>query len=311
MKLVVFEGPDMCGKTTCLNEVIKHLEFIGIATFNHKYPDKTEVSTSDDIYNYLREHKFLNNMIDLDYMHTMHTRLRKVFDNYSIDDKATTDLMFEESFNSSVKYLEIIQFSLLNMINKLNSLDNLLSLCRDNFFNCILLDRYDLSGIVYDLAKIIEIERSKNVDLFLYKNIVKMFYEMIKNCMYTQALKIKDNVKLDNFKPYYVIFKKSKAIKDICEKNNTNRIIDMNDKDTVLQDIVSELYDDIIAWSVDKTDLSFYNKTGVKLDIEILSVIDTDKDYIRKDKLVNTSAISAGIVVDIKRKIDEGEKDDN
>lgn len=233
--------------------------------------------------------------------------------------------LLNASRTESTDINNIVKMAFYNMINKYNTFDQLLEL--SDTCDVVLVDRYILSSLVYDYARIADLvnfhdNKNKDLDtLFCEKMaIVSRLSNNYINALVDMLLLKSNSVELP-FK--HVIFRKSKAISVLSD---SSREYTSTDKNKYLQKVVEACYNTIYI-PEDKKDSLWIRNNCEEFELAILAVnsffenccndgrgiiIDTDKtinyekDNLSKEGLITslesvTSEITNYILKEIKR----------
>ena len=242
---IVFEGPDMCGKTSHIDTVVKTINELTKRNFKaFKFP----------VYDGFKGEKILKHL--------------KMF---NIDAIKSTD-----------KAIEALTMHAVNlMVNKLDAFNVLLEDCQctdENKCDGYIVDRFDISQIIYDIAwcKILY----KKV--ILKSTLMKFYYDALYRAFVTHEYYS------NKFDIQYIFFDSSKIISNISALDKDRRI-DKYDSNVKYQQVVSELfnifksadcgdsYKYIFNKSIDPAFRSILNQTVV--DSVLINNIDTDLYY--------------------------------
>lgn len=204
--MIVFEGPDMCGKTTQLDMAYNRLkqEYVNVAKW--KFPDYTGKCGQDILY------------------HLKHFNIKN---------------------RNAKRALEELRWNSINMVeNKFGAIsdsneDPVPSILYDEPYehaDVILCDRFTASQFVYDIAWI-PLLYKKHLFPFMYKKVYRGFAEDI-------LKRVNDTI--DYYSKYFdiefIYFDKSPFIKDHIERTSPDRRIDEYDSNTAYQRLVSDLF---------------------------------------------------------------------
>jgi hypothetical protein len=217
-KLIVFEGPDHCGKSAQANELCKRLTKNNLNFAFVKYP-----RYEDSIYGAMIRHMLYDNNINL------------------LNDEKCMD-----------------QFSYLQLMDKLNSVDYIYKLLNEHDF--VILDRYTLSGRIYD-SSIRYLLRCKADFDFTPENKDKIkeymeyylrewafsnvFRGPYYNHLFEDGLSILENNLYDI---YHILFRSSTYIETIVgydNKTNRDKERDNYENNYILPTVIKYVYDNI------------------------------------------------------------------
>ena len=219
----------------------------------------------------------------------------------------------------------IVKMTFYNTINKYNTFDQLLKLSYT--YDIVLIDRYILSSLVYDYARIADLvnlhdNKNKNLDVSFCEKITtisRLSNKCVNILIDMLLLKTENN----EFPFKHVIFRKSKAISVLSD---SSREYTSTDKNKYLQKVVESCYNTIYIPEDKKDSLSVRNNCE-EFELAILAVnnfvenccdkgkgiiIDTDKiinyekDNLSREGLIAslesvTSEITNYILQEIKR----------
>ena len=219
----------------------------------------------------------------------------------------------------------IVKMTFYNTINKYNTFDQLLKLSYT--YDIVLIDRYILSSLVYDYARIADLvnlhdNKNKNLDVSFCEKITtisRLSNKCVNILIDMLLLKTENN----EFPFKHVIFRKSKAISVLTD---SSREYTSTDKNKYLQKVVESCYNTIYI-PEDKKDSLWVRNNCEEFELAILAVnnffenccdkgkgiiIDTDKiinyekDNLSREGLITslesvTSEITNYILKEIKR----------
>lgn len=219
----------------------------------------------------------------------------------------------------------IVKMTFYNTINKYNTFDQLLKLSYT--YDIVLIDRYILSSLVYDYARIADLvnlhdNKNKNLDVSFCEKITtisRLSNKCVDILIDMLLLKTENN----EFPFKHVIFRKSKAISALSD---SSREYTSTDKNKYLQKVVESCYNTIYI-PEDKKDSLWVRNNCEEFELAILAVnnffenccdkgkgiiIDTDKiinyekDNLSREGLITslesvTSEITNYILKEIKR----------
>lgn len=219
----------------------------------------------------------------------------------------------------------IVKMTFYNIINKYNTFDQLLKLSYT--YDIVLIDRYILSSLVYDYARIADLvnlhdNKNKNLDVSFCEKITtisRLSNKCVNILIDMLLLKTENN----EFPFKHVIFRKSKAISVLSD---SSREYTSTDKNKYLQKVVESCYNTIYI-PEDKKDSLWVRNNCEEFELAILAVnnffenccdkgkgiiIDTDKiinyekDNLSREGLIAslesvTSEITNYILKEIKR----------
>jgi len=209
-RMIVFEGPDMSGKTTQANEVCEY---------------------------------FKNNKIEGKEYKIKYIKFPLVdgFKGFEIYDHLSK---FNFSENNLYKTLfEIVENETNLYLNKLQALDYMIK--EANKVDIIIVDRFDMSQLCYAFAWCLMLENACNKKKFMTKKSKENFLElvdMLKHKIINMTNEI-HSMYSEKFDIGYVKFEKSKCIENIVKNNNCNdRRFDKYDSNNEYQNYVSNLF---------------------------------------------------------------------
>lgn len=256
--IIIFEGPDCCGKTTQLNLLAKKLKNCIVIHSPRKQTNTTDCFklTMDTIYNeefmkklleigeknlslfnILRENLFRN--IDMNHQDRMNIirDINRIYNGFGCD---FNFVEFEDDYKAYYNG-EFIERNPLTMSTKI---DNLLEKFVTNPEECyIIFDRFYMSGYVYNSripASVIEAYIKTNRHI-----LSESFKECLHNLQYDISHKSFTNDKeldiyLNEFDTKTFVFKPSKIIKE--KFSSDNRKYDDYDKNIFINTISSDFY---------------------------------------------------------------------
>ena len=219
----------------------------------------------------------------------------------------------------------IVKMTFYNIINKYNTFDQLLKLSYT--YDIVLIDRYILSSLVYDYARIADLvnlhdNKNKNLDVSFCEKITTIS-RLSNKCVIILIDMLLLKTENNEFPFKHVIFRKSKAISVLSD---SSREYTSTDKNKYLQKVVESCYSTIYM-PEDKKDSLWVRNNCEEFELAILAVnnffekccdkgkgiiIDTDKiinyekDNLSREGLIAslesvTSEITNYILKEIKR----------
>lgn len=272
-KIIVFEGADETGKSTQLEKVKESLQEKGYSVYTEKYP-MYGAYLGDTILNTLKE---------------------------------GTDYLNRPPVNSAPGPITNgTIFSLLQCVNKFVTMNSLFNAYNSKTYDYILLDRYIMSSVIYDEARIesiMNVEAYKNtVDTKTGEEIMNIYSSNVES-FNSEIAKTANKVFGNDL--VYIVFKTSEAIKLLTEVNH--RETDSFDENVSLRHNVAKRFDSI------RGEITIYDRPrqmrtygGV-----VIGTIDTDSiiDYDTEcDKVTLVKKLKA--VTDKTVEIILGEKDE-
>ena len=164
----------------------------------------------------------------------------------------------------------IVKMTFYNIINKYNTFDQLLKLSYT--YDIVLIDRYILSSLVYDYARIADLvnlhdNKNKNLDVSFCEKITtisRLSNKCVNILIDMLLLKTENN----EFPFKHVIFRKSKAISVLSD---SSREYTSTDKNKYLQKVVESCYNTIYI-PEDKKDSLWVRNNCEEFELAILAV---------------------------------------
>lgn len=203
--LIVFEGPDMCGKSSHVDSVTKMLESSGNKVTHFKYPDYSGKYGDETL-------DFLNN--------------------------------FDISKNSIEKNISMVfNKEYIDFCNKIFSKDKLIELSKKN--DIIILDRFYISQFVYTLAWAFILSSYKYNPSLKHKWSINKYFRDIDYIVDSACNHYKDIIEFfkDNFEIKTIVFKKSKFVSYKAMKTRNTKDISKYDTFENYQICVSRLFE--------------------------------------------------------------------
>lgn len=255
--LIIFEGPDMCGKSSHVNTVAELLKKEGRKVTTFKYPDY-KGKYGDEILNFL-----------------------KTFD------------ISENSIEKNISM--VLNKEYMDFCNKIFSKDKLISLSKKNDY--IILDRFFMSQLVYTLAWVCILSSHKYNPSLKFRWSINKYERDINYILELACKHYNDILEYfkDNFEIKTILFKKSKFISYKALSSRDSKDISKYDITESYQICVSRLFDYISTHSIesdkcnnaeinfipsDSSNLVLDNLVNILLNVKntsnVISTINTD-----------------------------------
>ena len=203
IKMIVFEGPDMCGKSTHIDTIVDALNKEGFKFAAYKFP----------VYNGFKGQEILGHLKNFDYRNQMPLESINILKNHAVR----------------------------LYVNKIDSLRSMLDIAKENNLDGFVVDRFDVSQLIYDIAWINILYSVNNTILgkeISSRNMDKLLKDFYDSA--TERAFSTHGLFSQYFDIKYIGFVKSKLI-SICAACDSNRRYDKYDENEIYQNNISDL----------------------------------------------------------------------
>lgn len=251
--LIIFEGPDMCGKTSHVESITKLLVSKGYKATSFKYPDYTG-KYGNEILDFLKSFNISDNSMP----------------------KNISLILAKERFDT---------------YNKLFSKNKLIELSKNNDF--IILDRFVMSQIIYTLAWVNILSSYKYNTGLKFRWSVHKYADIIDYIIESASNNYKDILEYfkEEFDIKTVMFKKSKFISHKAFMTRNSKDISKYDINEAYQICVSRLFEYVANNAIESIKIDTVNVTFLPPDSDNLKLDDFYKTLLNIKETSNIDGV--------------------